>query len=603
MTWEAWATLVTIALLLYGLARKLAAPDVLLMGGLTLLTTLSIWSDRLPSPGQVAAAFGNEGLLTVGVLFVVAAGLTETGGIQLVGERLLGRPRSVVEAQTRLMVPVAIASAFLNNTPIVAMFLPAVTEWCKRTGISPSKLLLPLSYAAVLGGLCTLVGTSTTLVVQGLLLDAQRTDPTVPTLRMFTIGAVGLPAALLGIGYLLLVSSRLLPERKSPRAKLSDAREYTVAMRVEPGGAVDSQTIQQAGLRHLPGMYLAAIERNGDTLVAVGPEQVLRGNDQLIFVGVVESVVDLRRIRGLLSVGGHGVTLTEPRYSAGLVEAVVSPTCPLVGTTIRDGQFRTRYGAVVIAVHRNGERVHCKLGDIVLRAGDTLLLETDRRFLHTHRHSRDFFLVSAVPNSHAMRHDRGWLATSILAGMVLLVAFEDYTRVTIFQAALVAAALMGLTRCCSAEQARRSIDWSTLAAIGAALGIGHAIERSGLADQFARYMIAWCYPLGPWGVLAGVYVITLLFTEAVTNNAAAALAFPIARAAAAGLDVNLLPFAIAVAVGASAGFATPLGYQTHLMVYGPGGYRFKDYVTIGAPMDLLVMAVTIALTPLIFPFA
>jgi di/tricarboxylate transporter len=400
---------------------------------------------------------------------------------------------------------------------------------------------------------------------------------------------------------MLVAAPRLMPDRRTRRAASADPREYTVEMLVEPGSVIDGQTIEQAGLRHLPGSYLAAIERGGERLVAVGPEQVLHGGDQLIFVGVVESVVDLHRMRGLAPATNQVFKLNDPRHARVLVEAVVSDTCPIVGMSIREGEFRSRYDAVVIAVHRNGERIRQKIGDIVLKPGDTLLLETHRRFLRNRRNSRDFFLVSHVPDSSPPRHDRAWIALGILAAMVAAAALEPYTRLGIFPAAVIAAALLGVTRCLSAEQARRSIDWSTLVAIGAALSIGRAVESSGLAGAMAHGIIGAAEPFGATGVLAGVYLLTLLFTELVTNNAAAALAFPVAHAAAAMLGVNFMPFAVAVAMAASAGFATPLGYQTHLMVYGAGGYRFSDYVRMGIPLDLIVMIVTVALAPVVFP--
>jgi di/tricarboxylate transporter len=602
MTWEAVLALVVVVLMLYALARDLASTDVILMGAATLLMTLSVVSPRFPSPRDFAGAFGNEGLITVAVLFVIAAGLTETGAMTLVTERLLGRPRSLTDAQLRLMLPVTVFSAFLNNTPVVAMFIPVVNDWCKKANLSPSKLFIPLSYAAVLGGTCTLIGTSTNLVVQGLMIQSQRTDPSMPTMGMWTISVVGLPAAVAGVLYLVVIGRHLLPNRKSIRAQLADPREYTVETIVERNGPIDGQTIEAAGLRHLPGMYLASIERDGEPLVAVGPNQILHGDDQLIFVGVVDSVVDLHKMRGLLPATNQVFKLNDPRPNRCLVEAVVSHTCPIVGKTIREGEFRTRYGAAVIAVHRNGERIGQKIGDIVLRAGDTLLLETHRRFLKNHRNSRDFFLTSHVPGSTPRRHDRAWIALGILVAMVAMMAVEDRTGLSVLNVAFIAAGLMGLFRCLSADQARRSMEWSTLVAIGAALGVGKAIETTGLASVTARSLIDFLEPFGPTGVLAGVYFLTLVFTEIVTNNAAAALSFPIAHAAAAGLGVNFMPFAIVIAMAASAGFATPIGYQTHLMVYGAGGYRFSDYVKIGIPLDLLIMVISVILAPRFFPF-
>lgn len=601
MNWEAWAALIIIALVLYTLARNLAGADVVMMGAVAIVITLSLFSDRFPSPTEAAAIFGNEGLLTVAMLFVVAAGLTETGALRLFTERFLGRPRTLPAAQFRLLLPVVSISAFLNNTPVVAMFIPVVTEWCRRIGISSSKLLIPLSYGAVLGGVCTLIGTSTNLVVQSLMIEAQKTDPTMPILGMFTLTPIGVPVAIAGCAFMLLTSGRLLPSRRAASAHLENAREYTIEMEVESGSAIDGVTIEAAGLRHLPGLYLTAIERHGLRRVPIPPDEVLRGADQLTFVGVVESVRDLQRVRGLIPATNQVTKLGSPRHARFLAEAVVSPASPVVGRSIREGRFRSRYEAVVIAVHRNGERLDQKIGDIVLRPGDTLLLETTRRFMRQQRNSRDFFLVSNVPDSQPLRQDRAWMAILVMAVMIALITFEDFTGIRTFHAALLAAVMMGLTRCLSAEQARRSIDWATLVAIGAALVLGRATESSGLAAATASALLGGLQPLGPVAVLAGVYLMTLVFTEVVTNNAAAALTFPIAHAAATAMDVNFLPFAVVVAIAASAGFATPLGYQTHLMVYGVGGYRFSDYLRIGVPMDILAMAITLALVPLVFP--
>ena len=602
MTWEAAVTALVVAAVLYALARNLAPPDIALPAGAVVLTSLSAVSERFPSTRQLAAGFGNEGLLTLGVLFVVAAGLTETGGLSLIAERFLGRPRSIASAQLRLMVPVAAASSVLNNTPIVAMFLPVVEEWSRRNRLSVSKLLIPLSYAAIFGGCLTLIGTSTNLVVQSLMIEARKTDPSMPTMGLFTIGAIGLPAAVVGIGYVLLVSGRLLPDRRAPRTELADPREYSVEMTVLPGSVVDGLSIEEAGLRHLPGVYLAAIEREGETLAAVGPEHVLRGNDRLMFVGVVESVVDLQRIRGLAPATDQVFKLEGPRHDRCLVEAVVSPTSPLAGKGVREGRFRSRYDAAVIAVHRNGERIRSKIGDIVLQPGDTLLLEAHPRFLKAHRNSRDFLLMSALDDSSPRRHERTWVALLILGGLVALAALENVTGLSLLNLALLAAGLMIATRCCSIEQARRSIDWSLLLTIGTALTLGRAIETSGLAAVVAHGMLGPMHGAGPWIVLAQVYALTLVFTELVSHGAAAVIAFPIAHAAASGLGVSFMPFGLAVAMAASSGFATPIAYPTHMMVYGPGGYRFSDFTRIGLPLDVLVGVVSVGLLPVLFPF-
>jgi di/tricarboxylate transporter len=373
-------------------------------------------------------------------------------------------------------------------------------------------------------------------------------------------------------------------------------------MAVVPGSAIDGKTIEAAGLRHLQGAFVAALERNGLRRVPVPPDEVLRGNDQLTFVGGVDTVVEVNRMRGLIPATNQAAKLSYPPHARIMAEAVVSPSNPLVGRSVREGRFRNHYEAVIVAVHRNGARVDQKIGDIVLQPGDTLLLETSRRFIHQQRHSRDFFLVSDVPDSRPLRYDRAWIALIIIAAMVCAVAAEEFTGLRTFHAALVAAVLMGLTRCLSVDQARQSVDWSTLVTIAAALVLGRVVESTGLAAAAGGGIMTALRPFGPIAVLAGIYLVTLVATELVTNNAAAALTFPLAHAVAAEMGVNFMPFAVVIAIAASCGFATPLGYQTHLMVYGVGGYRFTDYVRMGVPLDLAAMVITVALTPLVFPF-
>jgi di/tricarboxylate transporter len=596
MPWEAWLTISIVVLLIIGLARNWAAPDLLVVGSLSVLMLVGVvfGTDELPSPSDAVAGFGNSGLLTVGVLFVVVEGLVRTGGMTLITRPLLGQPRSILTAQARLILPVAGLSAFLNNTPIVAMFMPVVHDLCKKTGISPSKLFLPLSYAAIFGGICTLIGTSTNLVVNGLVVSQAK----MPSLGMFDITWIGLPCALAGLTYLLLFNRWLLPDRKPPISFSDDPRQYTVEMIVQPSGPLVGQTIEQAGLRHLPGLYLAEIERNGQILPAVGPQERLFTGDRLVFVGIIESVVDLRKMRGITPATNQMFKLDSPRTQRSLIEAVVSDRCPLIGKSIREGRFRTHYNAAVIAAARSGKRINAKIGDVVLRSGDTLLLEAHASFAEEQRNSADFFLVSRIENSSPPRHERAWVALLILLAMVVVVTVEWLDMLT---AAMIAGGLMILTRCCTGPEARRSVDWSVLIVIGAALGLGQALETSGAANTIAQNLIGFAGG-NPWIVLLVVCFVTTLFTEMITNNAAAVLVFPIALSSAQSLGVNFMPFIMAIMVGASASFSTPIGYQTNLMVYGPGGYRFTDYLRIGIPLNLLIMAISVTLTPLIWPF-
>ncbi|MFM9961574.1 MAG: SLC13 family permease [Planctomycetaceae bacterium] len=616
-TWELWFALVVVVVMVYGLARNWAA-DMITTGCLTLILVAGLFAGQhqvpnpkakedpqqpamvmvrnLPSVTEGVAGFSSEAMLAVAVLFVVVAGLTQTGAMSMVTRPIIGQPKSVTAAQARLLFPVMGLSTFLNNTPCVMMFMPVVDDICKKYKISPSKLYLPLSYASVFGGCCSKIGTSTNIVVATLMVQAG-----FPKLGMFDITWVGLPAALLGIGFIMATSKWLLPDRKAAISLSDDPRQYTVEMIVQPGGAVVGETIEKAGLRHLPGLFLAEIERGDSILPAVGPSERLQANDRLIFVGIVESVVDLQKMRGLLPATNQVFKLNDPRTQRCLIEAVVSDRCPIVGKTIRDGQFRTQYDAAVLAVARSGERINAKIGDIVLQAGDTLLLEAHRSFESRMRNRSDFFLVSSVQNSAPPRHDKATVAFGILAVMILLNGFEVLDLVP---AALLAAGAMILTKCCTAREARESLEIEVLISIGASFGIGKALEMSGAAKLLADGVTgaAQIFGDGPWPVLAAIYLATMLLTELITNNAAAVLVFPIAIAAADKLEVNAMPFIMSIMVAASAGYATPTGYQCNLMVMGPGGYRFSDYLRMGIPLDLLYMIVTVALAPLVWPF-
>ncbi len=596
---EAIIVLAVLAVVLGLLIFTRIPPDAILVGGLTLLLVAPVpfssgWRLGVITTTDAFAGFSNPGMLTVGVLFIVVAGLRETGGIDWIAQSVLGRPRSVRKALARIVFPVLALSTFLNNTPVVAMLIPAVNDWVKKLKLAPSKLMMPLSYAAILGGVCSLIGTSTNLVVAGLVITQTDMEP----LRMFDIAWVGVPCAVVGSLFLLLFGPELLPTRSSPAAELSDPRQYTAEMIVPVGSPLAGRSIEEAGLRQLPGCFLVEIDRQGASIMAVSPEEKLQADDRLIFAGIVESIRDLQNLRGLVPATNQVFKLDSPRYRRQLFEAVVSNTCPLAGKTIRAGRFRNHYNAVVLAVARGGERIRRKIGDIELRPGDTLLIEANATFAEQHRDSRDFFLVSAIQDSTPRRHERAPLALLILVGMVVLAASGVMCMLV---AAVVAAGLMVLTRCCGLVEARSSVDWAVLIVIGAALGLGRGIEQSGAAELLASNVLGLAGS-DPYWTLVAVYVVTWLLTEILTNNAAVALMFPIAISAARQLGVDLLPFVMVLMVAGSASFATPIGYQTNLMVYGPGGYHFTDYTRIGIPMTLLVGSTALLLVPWIWPF-
>ena len=597
MSWEGWVTLTLVLCIVGGLARSVASTDALLLGGLVVLAVLHPLSDRFPDPKELASGFGNEALVLVAVMYVMVAGVVYSGGTQQLSTRLLGAPRSRLAGQLRLLLPVAALSGFVNNTPVVAVFLPVVKSWTQRLGIAGSALYLPLSYAAVLGGTTTLVGTSTTLVVQSALIAAGE-----PPLGMFTITRLGLPIALCGLTYLIWVAPRLLPDRPPTDQKLQDPRNYTAELEISTGGPLVGKTLEAAGLRNLAHLYVAQILRGGQELGTADPTHVLQGGDRLVLVGALPAVVDLVSRPGLQAVREPQFQLTRRRPSARFVEAVVSNTSPVIGRGVRASDFRTRYGAAILAMHRDGHILQTRIGDLVLQPGDTLLLHTDTRFVEEQRTRRDFLLVANLDGVEPPVHARAPRALCIFGLCVLGFVADSWVHIGVLPIALLAAALMMLTGCCTMEQARRSIDWPVLLSIGASLGLAKAMQSTGAAAAIAHSALQAVQSagLGVHGTVFAIYLLTLLLTELVTNNAAAAIAFPIAHATAQQLNIDTLPLAICVSLAASCGFATPLGYQTHMMVYGAGGYRFSDFVRVGLGLDLLCMALTVGLLPWLF---
>lgn len=580
--------IILVFLALLALVVKNYPADVVFVGVLTIILVFGIIT-----PSEALVGFSNEGMLTVAALYVVATGLKETGAIQFIVQKLLGQPGELWKTQAKIISPVMGMSAFLNNTPIVASFIPALQEWARKYRVPASKLLIPLSYAAILGGTCTLIGTSTNLIVNGLLISEKGIS-----LNLFDPAYVGLPLAVAGVIYLMTIGRKLLPKDKSSFASFENTREYTIEMILQPESPLSGKTIEEGGLRNLPGLFLVEVVREDTILAAVEPDEILQGHDRLIFTGMVESIVDLQSIQGLVPATDQVFKLDTPRRDRHLVEAVVSQTNPLNGKTIREGEFRNRFGAVILAVSRRGERINQKTGDIKLQTGDILLMETPRNFSDRYKHSSDFLLVSTLSSKASLNHEKGWVAWSILGTMILLVTLNV---LSMLQASFLAAGAMFVAGCLRAEEARNSIDWKVLIVIAAALGIGNAMAITGLAESLAGGFIGLA-GTHPYLALIAVYFVTWILTEMITNNAAAVLVFPFAISIASSLNVEFMPFVMTIMFAASASFATPIGYQTNLMVYGAGGYTFKDFLKVGLPLNLVVAVITILLVPLVWPF-
>ncbi|NIL98842.1 MAG: TRAP transporter large permease subunit [Planctomycetales bacterium] len=592
---------ITTLVFLVLLWKRGAPADLVFLGGLVGVTLCGIISPR-----DALLGFANPAVVTIASLYVVAAGLRQTGALDLIGHKLLGNIRSEKGALLRLTLPIVGLSALINNTPIVAMTVPTVIDWCRRTGVSPSRLLMPISYLAILGGACSLIGTSTNLVVNAMMVDHQGIEG----MHLFEIGYVGLPCALVGIIYLLLVGQRRLPNRIDLLESLGEyRRDYLVEMLVQETCRLVGQTVEQAGLRNLPGLFLIEINRQNEVITPVTPRDRIEAGDRLVFTGVVSTIVDLEKIPGLVPAVDMAYE-TDPvsRQRRHLTEAVLSNSSPLIGSTVKEAKFRQLYNAAVLAVHRNGVRMTNKVGSIQLEPGDTLLLQTGTEFINNFRNSRDFYLISSVDDDRPRRHDRVWVSLGLFAILITLLTITSWmshggaipAEMTAI-IAVMAAVLMVVTRCLSMAQARSSFELQVLLTIGAALGLGRALEQSGAAEQVADWIINVAGDQNPLVLLMIIYFLTLIFTEMITNTAVAALMFPLAIAVAQEAGFVERPFIMAIALAASCSFITPIGYQTNLMVMGPGGYRPADYLKIGLPLTFLVMVTALIFIPIIWP--
>lgn len=591
MEWQIVFTLGLVALALTAMIRELASPDLVLMA-----TLICLGAAGILTPVETFSGFANPVVAAIGALFIVSAALRETGALEMTLGRVLGRFAGTRRAMTRMTLPVAGLSAFLNNAPIVAMMTPTVIDWAQRHQRPATKFLIPLSYASILGSICTIIGTSTILTIVGLVEEAG-----LPRWSFFELAPVGVLIAAVGLTYLVFVAPSMLPNRMDAPEQLDErTREYTAAMRVTEDSPLHGHTVEEANLRNLPGLFLVEIDRGDRLITPVSPDQILERGDILVFAGVVSTILDLQRTRGLEPAAKEELLQSLPGgRNRPMVEAVVSASSPLIGQTVKQSNFRAVYDAVVIAVHRNAERIQGRIGDIQLRPGDTLLMQCAPEFMRLHRNSRDFYLASELPGANPPAFERARTALGILAAMVLAVSVGG---IHISIAAFVAVAAMIGTRCISATEARESVDWSVLITIGCGLGVASAMDKSGAATFVASGLVGVVGEVGPMATLVVIYVLCVLMAETLHHNAAVAIMFPIALAASQQLGVHHMPFVATVAIASACAFAFPISYQTHLMVYGAGAYRFGDFLRVGIPLDLLCSVVALTAIPRIWPF-
>lgn len=583
MGFEAWLTVAVVAGIFGLLMTDRFSAELVVLGGLVVLLVAGVLK-----PAEAFAGFANPGVVSLAGLYLISAGLRDTGALDRPAQWLLSRTESITSARRRLTVVATGVSAFINNTPLVALLMPVASAWARRRGLSNRGLLLPLSYATILGGTCTLIGTSVHLVTHGLLLDRG-----LPGLGFFELTPIGVPLVVVCLPVMWWLARRLLdaPQGDAQKAE-AERREYTADLTVTPDAPFLGQSVEAAGLRHLPGLFLVRLQRGERVVAPVGPDEVLLAGDLLTFAGVLDTIVDLQRRRGFAP--------PQVRHATEewmLHEAVVSGHSQLEGRGIREVGFRTLFGAAVVAVHRRGERIEERIGNIVLRHGDTLLLLAPPGFAAAFRDSNDFYLVSEVPDTTRPRHRRAPIALAVLLAVILLNAFQIMPLVS---AAAAGAVVIVLTGCLSPGQAHRAIDASVLAVVAGSLGIARALEQTGVARTFAEALLSFAGDVGPIFLLAAVYLSGTLLTELITNAAAAALLLPIALAVADAAHLDARPFILAATTACAVSLATPIGYQTNMMVFGPGGYRFIDFVKMGVALQLLAAAVAIPTLSLLY---
>ncbi len=601
---NAWITVAVVMGVVGALMADVGRPDLVLLSGLSVLLVSGV-----VSPDQAFAGFSNAAVLTVGALYVVAGGVQHTDALSELDRVLFADTTRLGPVLARFMVPTSVLSGLLNNTPIVAMLTPRLQEWADAQNIPASKLMIPLSYAAITGGMMTLIGTSTNLIVAGLM-EAEGYEP----LHLFDVTWVGVPAALVVIAYFVLGGHRLLPDRgtSAPAAERRLGQNMFEVTVTAPSPIV-GQTVAEAGLRDLGDAYLTHVRRGTEVLQG-RPGRPLEQGDVLAFNG------SLAARERLLERPGLSRTLPAPdgahddpaRYETlPLYEAVIAESSNLVGTTLGEANFREQYQGVVLGIQRQDEPVTSPVGTTELQAGDLLIVEAPDDFEErwSSGSREEFYLVAprdgrARPGESPEHDDeetdrsgRAPIALGLTGTMVLAAATGLAPIVT---AAVLAALLMVGTGCIRPAEAQRALNVQVLVVIAAALGIGKAIETTGLATAAAQGVLSVAEPFGPVVVLVALYLLTNLLTEIITNNAAAVLMLPVAMAAASSLGAPPVAFGVLVAVAASASFLTPIGYQTNLMVMAPGGYRFSDYARVGWPVTLLVMGTSVGIISLVW---
>jgi di/tricarboxylate transporter len=580
---------VVILFILISLYKEILGPSFTFMLAIAVLGIFGVIT-----PSEILSGFANEQVAVVIMLLLLGDIIRKTEVIESAFDHLFRSARSYKGFLSRMMLIISGFSAFLNNTPLVAVMMPYVHSWCKRNDISPSKFLMPLSFAAILGGCATLIGTSTNLIVNGLVVD-QEIIPDLPALNIFDFAYVGVPMILFGFLFLLLFSDKLLPSKSPFQEEFAkNTRQYIVEARIHSNSHLIGKTIEEAGLRQLKGLYLFELVRKSFRIPAVAPNVILHQDDILVFAGDTETIAELINSNSGLSLPEIG--MLSKKKKAEVVEIVISQNSSLIGKTVKQVNFRSKYDAAIIAIHRNGERVTGKLGTVTLKAGDVLLIYTGIDF-YSRAGTNDFYFISKVRDFIKLEP---YKIIILFGGTILAILLSAFHVISLFMGLIIvilAALAMKIT---TAKELPKGVDYNLGLIIVMSLALGTAMIKTGAADLLANSMIAVFMPLGRIGLLFGIYLVTAFMAAYITNKAAVGIIFPIALTMAVNLELNPTPFILTVAYAAAANFMTPIGYQTNLMVYGPGGYAFKDFFKVGFPLTMLYMVITVLILTIIY---
>ena len=582
---DAWITIVTVMAMFSILLFTKLRSDLVFLGAIAILFLTGVLDAK-----EAFSGFSSTSVIVVGVLFVVVAGLTYTGVLQCVVHFLLGTPGTYSKAVVRLMLPVAALSSFLSNTTVVSLFVGIVKMWSKKLNISPSKLLIPLSYASGMGGVCTLIGTPPNLIISGLYEEK--------TGQAMNILATTLPGLFcLAIGVLSVIAMRrLLPERKAPESAFDSAGDYTVELQVPSDNPYIGQTLKEAGLYHVKGGSLIAMRHFDETPLPISEDEPIMGGDHLVYAGQIDELIEMAYYHQLVSSDHHVYSIKELDDNLVLRTAFVTFDSSLIGKTIGSSTFEKDNNVTLAAVARRSERINEAPRNVTLKAGDTLLMVCPKNVnVNTATLQRDlhFFDSDQVPNI-----GYGTLISSAI--MIAMVVLSALKVLPLLQCAFLAAIGMLLFRCCSPDQAMKSINWDILIIFACSAVLGVAIQKTGIAERMATGILDIC-GTNPIVVMSAICFAGTFITEFISNTAAGAMFFPIMYEAAEKLGYDPYPFLIALMIAVSSSFATPIGSPTHMLVYGPGGYRFSDFLRIGLPMNLIILAANILIVNLIYP--